>query len=321
MKSSSSRVMRFLEIKISHGTGAKTREAWDLPAMLRTAAGNGFYQRAVRDGAKKVVRIKHCEFFEENGRPYAAVLFVMADAGYIDASYENMQTGAARTFAKDDGEGYRTEAHLVIDLSYTLQGTTQVYPCALEESPGLGPSVVLSRLNHPLHKAGERELKEGNDTHNWFPVVSLDGLLSRSLIEEIEKGELMSFDLVKEELQDQGLDEPEELVRRRQILCLDVRQDPEEGRVSAVIARARQIAFGENYEQVRIHYKEEGTGKHKQAVLDVPEDAVDPGEELEKLVSRSCKIELPEAMNWDHTEVVMTFAKQMATKLAEEKGD
>jgi len=56
-------------------------------------------------------------------------------------------------------------------------------------------------------------------------------------------------------------------------------------------------------------------------VLDVPEDAVDPGEELEKLVSRSCKIELPEAMNWDHTEVVLTFAKQMATKLAEEKGD
>ncbi|RWU12455.1 hypothetical protein [Xanthomonas phaseoli] len=320
MKDSNIRMVRFLELKLDHGTGAQHKQDWDLNAILVTANGEGFYQRGVREGAKKTVRIKHYTVIEVEGRRYAVLLFVQADSGFIDASYENMATGVSRTFNKDDGEGYRTEAHLVIDLECTKRGTMQVYPAVLEESPGLGPSTIWSRLQNPMHKAGQREMKDSSgEVVTWFPVVALDGLLSKSLIEEIAKGELLAFDLVTEQLESAGIDEPSELKRRRRTLHLDVVQHPDEGKVGHLISRARQIAFREDYEKVRISYKEHGTNRQKTAVLDVPEDAADPSEAIEKLVSRTAKIELQQPMNWDHDEVATDLAVVMVEKLTSEQ--
>jgi hypothetical protein len=319
MKSSDTRMVRFMELKLDHGIGAQHKQNWDLRAILTKAGSESFYQRAVREGVKKTVRIKAHSFFDVDGKSYAAVLFMHADAGYIDASYENMHTGEARTFSKDDGEGYRTEAHLVVALDFTLRGTCQVYSCVLEESPGLGPSVILSRLHMPLHKAGQREMLDSSgEKVTWFPVVGLDGLLSKSLIDEIERGELMAFDLVTETLESAGIDEPSELKRRRKTLHLDVVAHPDDGKVGHLISRARQIAFQEDYEKVRIAYREEGTKRQKSAVLDVLEDSADPSEAIEKLVSRTARIQLSEAMNWDHNEVELTLARAMVAKLKEE---
>lgn len=320
VKSSDVRMVRFLELRLEHGIGALHKQDWDLGGMLTVAHGNGFYQRSVREGAKKSVRIKDYRQMEVDGRSYAVLLFVLADSGFIDASYENMQTGVARTFNKDDGEGYRTEAHLVIDLEFSRKGTIQVYPAVLEESPGLGPSVLISRLNQPLHKAGARAMKDpSGEMVTWYPIVELDGLLSKSLIDEIAKGELLSFDLVTESLESAGIDEPSELKRRRKVLHLDVVQHPEEGKVGQLISRARQIAFQEDYEKVRISYREHGTGRQKSAVLDVPPDASDPSEAVEKLVSRTAKIDLKEPMNWDHDQVAEVLAQEMIAELTTEK--
>lgn len=320
VKSSDVRMVRFLELRLEHGMGALHKQDWDLAGMFKVASGNNFYQRGVREGAKKTIRIKDYRELTVDGRSYAVLLFVLADAGFIDASYENMQTGVARTFNKDDGEGYRTEAHFVIDLEFSRKGSIQIYPAVLEESPGLGPSALISRLNQPLHKAGARSMKDpGGEEVVWYPIVAMDGLLSKSLIDEISKGELLAFDLVTESLESAGIDEPSELKRRRKTLHIDVVQSPEEGKVGHLISRARQIAFREDYEKVRISYREHDTGRQKTAVLDVPPDADDPSEAIEKLVSRTSKIQLSEPMNWDHDQVSETLAKEMILKLHSEK--
>lgn len=322
MKSSSSRIVRFFELKLSHGAGALNKEPWDLKRIIETAIAQNFYSRAVRDDAKRIVRPKHGMFFEAEGKQFAAILFAFADSEYIDASYEKMATGAVRTLEKESGEGYRTEAHLVIDLAPSMRGDKQVYAAVLEESAGLSPSVILSRLQYPLHQAGKRE---SNDKHGikvaWYPLIEMDGLLSKSLIDEIERGELEHFDLVKEQLEGNGIDEPQSLIRKKQVLVLDVKESPAEGTISNLIATARQVAFSEGYERVRIHYKEADTGKSKSAVVEVDEDAEDPGESVANLVSRTRRVDLDEKLNYNHTAVVESLAKKMASTLVEELSD
>lgn len=295
------------------------RQPWDLAATLVTATGNNFYQRGVRDNAKRVVRIKHMQVLEYEGHTYAALLLVLAESEYVDASYENMGTGEARTFPKEPGEGYRTESHLVVKLTPIMRGTTQVYPAVLEESPGLSPSVVISRLAGPIRIAAQREAPNAaGDAVRWSPEVELAGLLSASLIDEIARGELDAFDLIREISQPQGLDEPDELVQKRVTLHIDVKDHPEQSRVRGLIDRVRRMAREDHYSKVVIRYTEADTKKGKSAQLDVPETEEEELLPLEKAVARTTKITLTEPLNYDHVVVVEPLARQMMIRLHQE---
>ncbi|HHA2365857.1 TPA: hypothetical protein ACOENC_000483 [Stenotrophomonas maltophilia] len=310
------RILRFLELKMSHGSGAQHTQPWDLKAILLEIIGQDFYNRAPREGANSIVRIKHGKVFSHAGEEFVGLLLIHADARSIEASYADLQTGGARSIPMQDGEGVRTEAHVVIRLSHTMYGTTQCYPVALEESPGLSPSVLLSRLQRPVHKAGQRSKKNSaGEIVSWYPVIELDGLFSKSLLDEIESGNLNSFDLVRQSVESGGMDEPGELVRQQQVLRVGVRPGPEEGLVTRSLAAIRKMAFDEDYEQIRIHYKEAGSSKSKTAVIDVDENAPDPAESLDQLVSRSAVVSLVTPMNWDHEEVVDDFLELMAERL------
>lgn len=287
--------------------------------MLTKMLGESFYSRQPRDGASRVVRIKHGKFFQYRDQEFFGLLLVQADSKSIETTYEHLSKGVARPVPMEPGEGARTEAHVVIRLTHTLNGTSQSYPVALEESPGLSPSVLLSRLHHPFHKAGAREGKDpSGEIRKWYPIVSLDGLFSRSLLDEIERGRLNSFELVRQTVESTGIDEPGELVPTRQTLHVSLRPAREEGFVIRSIAAARRLAFEESYDQVRISYKEANSAKNKTAVIDVDEDSPDPASELDKLVSRSCVVSLPSPMNWDHEVVVDEFLELMAEKLIDE---
>lgn len=319
MKSNKFRMLRFLELRISHGTGALTREPWDLEQLLNTANDANYYQRTVREGAKRVVRIKDQHWLEHEGERYVALLIVLAESEYVDASYENIGTGEARTFPKEPGEGYRTEAHLVIRASPEMRGTMQVYPFVLEESPGLSPSAILSRIAVPLRHAGMREGKNAaGETEKWGPIVELAGLLSASLMDELTRGELDAFDLVQEYLEPKGLDEHDELRQRKKTLRIDVVDHPDAGRVRALIDRVRSFAREQKYSKILIRYTEADTKKGRSVELDVPEGADVEEVPLEKAVARTAKLMLAEPLNYDHTEVVQALAQQMAAKLHSE---
>lgn len=310
------RILRFLELKMGHGVGAQHKQPWDLKAILLAVIGEDFYNRAPREGANSIVRIKHGKLFTHAGEEFIGLLLIHADARSIEASYADLQTGGARSVPMEDGEGVRTEAHVVIRLACTTAGTTQSYPVALEESPGLSPSVLLSRLQRPVHKSGMRSKKNSaGETVSWYPVIELDGLFSKSLLDEIESGNLNSFDLVRQSVESGGMDEPGELVRQQQVLRVGIRPGPEEGLVARSLAAVRKMAFDEEYEQIRIHYKEAGSSKSKTAVVDVDVNATDPAEALDQLVSRSAVVSLVTPMNWDHEEVVDDFLDLMAARL------
>jgi len=320
MKSVSSRILRFLELRLSHGTGALHAAPWDLRAALVLAAANNFYQRPPRDNAKRAVRIRHLKFFMHRNTEYAALLFALAESDYIDATYEHIATGQPRSIPKEDGEAYRTEAHMVMKTSPTMRGTTQVYPVVLEESPGLSPSVILGRLTGPIRTAAKRTGTNNRtgETVSWGPNVELAGLLSASLLQEIARGELASFDLVREYLNPQGLDEHDELVQRRVTLHIDVAGHPAEDRVPNLIQEARRFARREAFDKVVIRYTEAETKKSKSADIYMPEEEADDELPLEKAVARTVKIVLAEAINDDHIEVVDSLSLAMIRKLHDE---
>jgi len=313
------RVLRFLELKVQHGSGALHYQPWDLRSIFQTMIAADFYNRTPRDGASRIVRIKHGMIFEHAGAEYVGLLLIQADSRSIEASYANLQTGAARSVPMEEGEGMRTEAHVVIKLTPTMIGTVQSYPVALEESPGLSPSVLVSRLQSPVHRAGKRTEKDSSgEPKTWYPIIQLDGLFSKSLLQEIESGSLSSFDLVKETVESGGIDEPGELMIQKQTLHVGIKPALEEGYVARTLAAVRRLAFDQAYDQIRIHYKEAGSAKQKTAIVDVDEDAPDPAEALDKLVSRSSVVSLVTPMNWDHEEVVLDFLELMAEKLEAE---
>ena len=89
-----------------------------------------------------------------------------------------------------------------------------------------------------------------------------------------------------------------------------------------MIARVQSYARRNDYHDVRIRYTEAGTKKSKQAVVEAgeePSEQSDAARAVEKLVSRTCKIDLQEPMHYDHTEVVDSFATLAIDKLIAEK--
>lgn len=320
MRHSKIRMIRFMELRLGHGEGALHYDSWNLETLLQQASRNGFYARKVKEGAEKVVRIRDLKIQESQGKRYASLLLVHANAGYIDASYENIQTAQSRTIKKNEGEGYRTEAHLVIDLGYTQHGKEQRYRCVLEESPGLGPSIINSRLRSALNKAGTRKgtVPNTGEEITWYPVVYLDGLLNGDLIAEIEKGELLNFELLKENPESGGLDEIEEIEVRHQVLRIDVLDSPKKGMFARLVSKIRSLAFKQDYEKLRIRYKEQNTDRVRSAVIDIPDDMDDPSSAIEKSVTRTAMIKLEEPMNWDHDTVETQLTEKMIKHLQQE---
>ena len=292
--------------------------------MLETGITRKFYPTKPREGAKRFQRIRHGKFLERNGRNYAALLLVSADADFIDASYEDIVEGSQRTFAKAENEGYRTEAHLVFDLEPEFRGGTQVYSAVLEESPGLSGGVVHARLSSLLRKAGLRKgQNNAKEEQEWGPIVTLDALASASLIDEIVRGNLEEFDLVRDHIESKGIDEYGDLVERRLSMKISVTSDPDKNGVIGMIGRVRDYARRKEFDDVRIRYTEAGTKKTKLAVVNAvggADESNPAADAIEKLVSRTCKVDLAEPMHYDHSEVVDAFVMQAIDKLAAEKG-
>ena len=328
MKNSKERILRFLELVLDHGADAATREPWDLRAMISQGIERGFFPSRPRHNAKRFRRIRHGKFVERGGREYAALLVVLANSDFFDASYENIQTGEARTFAKDEGEGVRTEAHVIIDLEPTRRGTAQVYSAVIEESPGLPMGAIAERLDTLFRRTGSRiGRNRAGEEVKWTPNVTLQALACASLIDEISRGKLQQFDLVREHLESRGVDEHQDLVQKRVTMQIGIVAHPDEAELRTMLNRVRVFAARKNFDQVRIRYTEKDTKKSQQAVLDASEDAAEEAHEpqgasdaIEKLVARTCKVKLREPMNYDHTEVVDEFTNIAIDKLVAERG-
>ncbi|WP_298580640.1 hypothetical protein [uncultured Luteimonas sp.] len=297
--------------------------------MLVAAGGENFYQRPVRDGANKAIRIVDAREAVFEGKSYFGMLFSLADRSLVDAAYAMIETGATRSIGKEDGEGNRTEAHLLIDLDYTTVGNHQVYRCALEEATGLSPSQVLARIRPTLQRAGERSMEiNRGEVQKWRPGVHLEGLFSGDLLTEMAGGVVAGFNLLKDESHSGGIDEFDVLRRRRKILEIGVARDPVEGRsplqvvkdsLVAVISLARR----ERWDTVRVQYTEAGTKKGHSVELDPnafdEETLESEGFALDRAVVRTARINLDHPMSDDHEEVVVDFLRKMAAKLAEQE--
>lgn len=329
MKSSKYRVIKFLELRLAPGTDALHRQAYDLGAMLLAAKGDDFYQRSVRDGASKSLRIVDSAAFQVDGKQYAGMLFGLVDRSLVDAAYGKIDQSATRSLGKDEDEGNRTEAHFLIDLNYTSQGDQQIYRCALEDATGLSPSQILGRLRPMLRRAGERSSKDAQGVKSkWSPTVNLEGLYSGDLFAEMASGTMGGFQLLKDEQRSGGIDEHDVLRRRKKILEIGLAQDPHENRsrlqvVKDSVAALVSLAKEEEWDSVKVQYTEAGTKRSHSVAID-PADFDDENLDsevfaLDRAVVRTARINLQEPMSDDHDEVVVEFLEKMAAKLAEQE--
>lgn len=314
------RTVKFLELTIERDVKAKTGEGWDLSDLVTRAKAHAFYARAVKEGARRTVRIKDLVVFVHQNRSFVAILFVLANADAMDATYENIQSGDTITHAKADGEGNRSEAHMIIDLTPIEKGGAKIYPAVLEECAGLSPSAIYPRLYTALGTAGEREIVADGERHVWRPMISLNGLFSHSMLEELASNKIDSFELVRQYEEPQGIDEDTHLEQKKLALHLSVQEQPNGAveKMKALIFGAKKFAQQEHFETLRIHYRQNSDGRAHSTEIDM----TSAGDEsiVEKMVTRTATIVLENPLNHDHAEPELELSRLMATRLVQEAG-
>lgn len=315
MQDGKKRWAKFLEIVVDTDPGAPAKAGFQIGQLIRNAEHANFASRRPKEGARKHVRVRHAHWFQRGEESFVALLISQADADAIDAAYEDIATAEVERFPKEDGQGYRTEAHLVIWLKGVVNQVGAIkYFAALEETRGLPVTSVRDRLNGLLRSTNHVEMQDKTgEAVKVKPLIIFNGFLSKRLMEEIDaSGRLDYFDLIKEIAQANGIDEDEQLVPTKAQLKLQVVGERAPGILSRLLPVARAKALKEDFDKIRIHYTDSNNRPAVATLEDLEQDAKD------KMISRSCLINLNDAMNYDHEEVVPGFAESLADKLLEE---
>lgn len=312
------RHVKFLELQIAPDGEDPSGVHVDLKALLTQVEKDGFPLKKPRSNQKQVKRPQAIAWFQQGGVEHAALLWSSVDANAIDACYQELAGSALERTSKKDGFGDRREAHLVIRLAPRTVGKFRVYQMALEESLGLGSSVVSEHLGSMLRKVGKKKIYPKNsEPKTIHPEVHIKGLLPKDMFEQLEKSGVDGFTLVRDFETSSKFDKPAELVTERQVLELTVVGERNKGWLKRVMAQVKKRAQDEDFNRIRVHYFDSNAQKNKTATLDQLLSGT-VGNKAEQLFSRSCKISLSERMNHDHDSVVVSFAKLVAKKMHEE---
>jgi len=312
MPSSKKRAIKFLEITVGSTDPALVGvDAFKLTNLLKKAEKSKFRVRKSRENATTVVKVCSCHWFEVKSVKYAALLFSFADRDGISATYEDVHSGDLEHHPKGDTKGSRAEAHLVIRLKPHRRYGRLYYKAALEQTPHLGPGTIGNRLRGPLRVAGAtRALDKSGEPVRVSPLVTIDGLISENLLKAMESGKAQSFDLIKANFgNSKGIDEVPELVFREELLSFKLAG---EGFVSNTWDWLRRKAKDEKFSKIRIKYTDpQGVGRTAN-ITDFDKDA------LHQFISRGTVITLTEPMDYNHTDVVVDFAKKLAEAISKQ---
>jgi hypothetical protein len=320
MRSARERFVKYLELHVESPHAERIGGAYNLRQLLLETQEPEYGQRRPRSSAREVTRLRHVAAFDFDNVPHLAMLFAVVNLDAFDESYENPHTAETITHPKQPDFGNRREAHVVVRLEprRSHHPNAVMYPVGLEESQGLPPSEIQSRLSGILGNLGRRDIALADGSNVVVrPGVRLNGQLRRDIFARLARDGVEGFTLVKELPQFNGLDQEATVVERQAQLNLDVVGEMRPGWWERVFGRAKAIAQERQYTAIKVHYYDARTSKYQTTTVDVVGDNYDAAEQ-QQIVTRGGRIDLREPMHHNHATVVLPFVELMARKLRDD---
>ena len=243
----------------------------------------------------------------------ACFLIQYADTTISDPVFSNLETGELRVEPKLVGEGVAISSHLMVSLTPT-EPRGNVYLSLLEDVPGIGKTKIAPFLtsefkavsNFLFHDEKKRERK-------CRPVVKMEGHASQSLSQDLERGYLRGFELIRYRNVEDEFDEP----GYTKVDSYNVKIRTEKnisGNVAIdLINRMKEKAKKASFTEMRVRYNRSEGKQQTAPVSTAREDAGDA------LFSRLEMIKLKNPLPQCSKEIVEEVASYMATLLVGER--
>jgi hypothetical protein len=310
------RTLKYLDLELRTFPEASIASKLDLYGILKNAQRllrAEQLQRRAREGASQHIRLLDIRFTKS--KEYAVLLFTLADRDTVDATYERINDGEMRSFPKQENEGTRFSAHLVLRLTNRRSHVNVTsYLAMLEETRGLSPSAIESTLKSAIKKCGAGTYRTRDGEIDEYQVNStLKGHTSRSLLQELLSGSLEGFTLVRNtEKQSLAVDERALLRERDYQLRIRVVSKGWRERLKDIFRQVNERATEGGYDTIRVQYSNED-GRPK--TQDLRPDLDEP---LKSLIVRSKTVNLKQPMHYNQERVDFGFAKAVIELASQE---
>lgn len=237
----------------------------------------------VIDKERRVIRLSDVKTVKLAGGGNAvALLLCLGDRDKADPGFTNFVTGKVRIPPRGKDEAGGLSVHAVIALQPTSRGG-HLYRMVYEDLPGFGRTLIQGFLRHEFKEIAEEQgltfRREGSkEPLKTRPMVEISGHASNRLKDSLRQGRLLHIELINYREQDLGFDEAKYLSSVRRDMSLSVAKELPQGDALTFIEKVKEYAKANEYESMRVRWKEAGAAKPNSAKLDTARK--DAGEAL-----------------------------------------
>lgn len=144
---------------------------------------------------KETAAIRIKELVVDKDNKFAILLINYSDKNISDPVFGDLTTGLLREEPKLEGEGVAVSAHLVISLE---KGKSGGHLALLEYVPGLSRGIIQPFLNNQLRQSSTYEFpSDTGKQKKCRPKFFFEALEGQNLKDDLTRGQLKSFELVK----------------------------------------------------------------------------------------------------------------------------
>lgn len=265
----------------------------------------------VIDNERRVIRLSALrEVKLSNGSPAVAMLFCLGDRDKADPGFTNFKTGKVRIPKRAADEAGGLSVHAVIALRPTQKGG-HLYRMVYEDVSGFGRSLLQGFLRAEFKTiSDEQDLtfkREGSkEPLKTRPMVELSGHASDKLKDSIKEGRLLHVELINYREKSLGFDEAKFISSVRRDLSLSIGKNLPQGEALKFIERVKEYARKNDYEAMRVRWKEPQASKAHSAKVDTAR--VDAGEAL---FVKSAEVTLRQAL----PDISDTMSDELVSKI------
>lgn len=242
-----------------------------IPYLKKRQADDLCFQ--VIDNERRVVRLSAIrEIKLTNGNPAVALLFSLGDRDKADPGFTNFKTGKVRIPKRGQDEAGGLSVHAVVALKPTQRGG-HLYRMVYEDVQGFGRSLLQGFLRSEFKIIADDQgltfKREGSkEDLKTRPMVEISGHASDKLKDSIQQGRLLHIELINYKEKDLGFDEAKFISSVRRDMSLSIAKALPQGDALKFLERVKEYAKKNDYEAMRVRWREPQTAKAHTAKVD-----------------------------------------------------